>query len=220
MDKNLIILGAGQYGSVVKEIAEEMRCFNRIAFLDDGFGQTNITIQEIPIGRFDELSKFRSDFCFGIPAIGNPDVRLRLIRQLVGFDFTVPILISPRAFVSKSAQINIGTVIEPLAVVHSNASIGIASYISSGAVVNHNSVVMDGCHVDNNAVVMSGAIVPSKVTTEPNEVMRRQTLSYDIDNSGYVNKVGKLDTSKTPDMDLEWVKQYRKEIGHDPSFFE
>ena len=36
-NKNLLILGAGQYGVMAKEIAEAMGAFDRIAFLDDAF---------------------------------------------------------------------------------------------------------------------------------------------------------------------------------------
>lgn len=35
MNNNLLILGAGQYGDVAKEMAEAMGCFGKIDFLDD-----------------------------------------------------------------------------------------------------------------------------------------------------------------------------------------
>ncbi len=39
--KNLLILGAGQYGQIAKEIAESMGCFEKISFLDDCYGEEN-----------------------------------------------------------------------------------------------------------------------------------------------------------------------------------
>lgn len=39
MNKNLLILGAGQYGQVAKEIAEDMEYLEKISFLDDRFGE-------------------------------------------------------------------------------------------------------------------------------------------------------------------------------------
>lgn len=35
VNKNLLILGAGQYGYVAKEVAESMGHFEKITFLDD-----------------------------------------------------------------------------------------------------------------------------------------------------------------------------------------
>ncbi len=34
-NRHLLIIGAGQYGMVAKEIAESMGCFDRIDFVDD-----------------------------------------------------------------------------------------------------------------------------------------------------------------------------------------
>lgn len=45
--EKLVILGAGQYGFVVKEVAETMCCFIEIDFLDDyseiAIGKLNMT---------------------------------------------------------------------------------------------------------------------------------------------------------------------------------
>ena len=42
MNKKLLILGAGMFGAVVKEIAEETKAFEQIDFLDDTFGSNNL----------------------------------------------------------------------------------------------------------------------------------------------------------------------------------
>lgn len=48
MDKNnLLILGAGEFGHVVKEIAEDIGIFDKIDFLDD--------FNPLAIGRFDDI---------------------------------------------------------------------------------------------------------------------------------------------------------------------
>ena len=44
MNKNLLILGAGIYGLVAKEIAESMGCFGKIAFVDDNAKTTSKTL--------------------------------------------------------------------------------------------------------------------------------------------------------------------------------
>mgnify|MGYP005804002837 CR=1 FL=1 len=174
---DLLILGAGQYGAVVKEIAQAMGCFDKISFLDDNSGTK-------AIGRLSELERFSGEYEYAIPAIGDADVRLSLLERAEKAAYKIPIIISPKAYVSPSAQMGKGTVIEPLAGVHANAEIGIAAYISMGAVVNHNAVVGDGCHVDNNAVVMSGAEVPSRIKVEPGAVVKRRYNVFNMDGKG------------------------------------
>ena len=49
MNKNLLILGAGQYGQVAKEIAEDIGYFEKISFLDDRCGE-NLERNDLIIG--------------------------------------------------------------------------------------------------------------------------------------------------------------------------
>lgn len=161
----LLILGAGQFGLMVKEIAESMNCFDKIDFLDDN--------NEIAIGKLEDHEKFSREYRYAAVAIGNPEIRLSYIQKLEEACFTVAVIASPRAYIAPSAQIMKGTIIEPLAAVQANSAVAIGSIISSGAVVRHNAFVGDACHVDCNAVVMSGSVVPAKTKVEACTVYRK-----------------------------------------------
>jgi len=94
-------------------------------------------------------------------AIGNPTVRLALIKKIKSeTPFRVVSLVSPKAHVSPSAKIMDGSIIEPMAVVHSGCVISQGCIISAGAVVNHASLCGDGVHVDCNATVSGNTLVP------------------------------------------------------------
>ncbi len=156
---NLLILGAGQYGAVVKELAIATRQFEMIDFLDDN--------KECAVGKFNEYKKFIGCYSHAIVAIGNPDIRLNLLESLNGH-FKIATLIHPTAYVSPSAVIGSGCVIEPMAVVHTNARLGMGVLISSGAIVNHGCMVGDGCHIDAGAVVTKETIVKAKAYLSAN----------------------------------------------------
>lgn len=188
MDKNLLILGAGQYGTVVKEIAESMGCFEKIDFLDDSFGADNPNYHEDAIGKIENLDEHRVNYTYAIPAIGDADKRLEQMAQLEENGFRIPVIVSPRAYVSPSAQLQKGVVVEPLAGIHANVVVASGTYVSMGAVVNHNSVVMESCHIDSNAVVMSGALVVAKTYISPCEVVRKQAMKLTLDKDGHVVK--------------------------------
>ena len=132
--------------------------------------------------------------------------------------FRIPVIVSPRAYISKSAQLQKGVVIEPLAGVHANTVIGAGTYISMGAVVNHDAYISEGCHIDNNAVIMSGALVVAKTTVPPCTVVSRSALKITIGADGYISKEP-MGSYPQYDKDAEWVKQYEKENGHAPTFF-
>lgn len=180
MNKNLLILGAGQYGTVAKEIAEAMGCFEKIDFLEDtfGLGKTEGSYHEQSIGKLTDYEKFTEEYTYAIVAIGSAEHRKEWTEKLTESTYRIPVLLSPLAYVSKSAQLRYGDVVEPMAVVHANVAVGIATYISAGAVVNHNSFVSDYCHINCNAVVMGGAVVASGTITKPCEVI--EALKFGI----------------------------------------
>ena len=151
---NLLILGAGQFGLMVEEIAESMECFDKIDFLDDN--------NEIAIGKLTDYEKFFVEYRYAVVAIGNPDIRLSYIEKLTEAGFVVAVIASPDAYIAPSAQIAKGSIIEPMAVIQANSVVATGSIISSGAVVRHNAVVGEVCHIDCNAVVMSVSIVEAK----------------------------------------------------------
>lgn len=185
MNKNLLILGAGQYGTVAKEIAEEMGCFDKIDFLDDTFGmeETEGNYHEQSIGKLSDLDKFTDNYTYAICAIGNAETRQLWTNRITEECYRIPVLSSPRAFISKSAQLRHGDIIEPMAVVHANAVVGIATFVSAGAVVNHNSFTSDYCHINCNSVVLSGAIVSPYTKTQAGEVIRANPNKFTLKNT-------------------------------------
>ena len=162
---NLLILGAGQYGQVTKEIAESTGQFEKIDFLDDNV--------ENDVGKIADYKKFAGNYSYAIVAIGNADLRLAYIRELERSCFRIAILISPKAYVSQSAKIKQGTIVEPFAVVNANSFVGEGTLICAGAIVNHNAVVGDACQLDCGSVVEANAVVPDKTKLGSNKVFSR-----------------------------------------------
>lgn len=166
MNKNLLIIGAGQYGLLVRELATALESFHKIDFLDDS--------KEIAIGKIGEYEAFAGEYSYAFAAIGKADLRMQWVEKLEKAGFDVPVLISPMAYVSPSAKLGAGTVVEPMAVVHANTEIGKACIISAHSTVNHNSVCGDGCHIDCGAVIGSNSIVPCGTKVKYGEVFEKK----------------------------------------------
>ncbi len=169
MNGNLLIAGAGVYGLLAKEIAESMNCFEKIAFVDDGKKEVPNGIRVI--GTCADIKGLSNEYGNVIVAIGNPDVRLSLLRKIEEeTSCKIATLISPRAYVSPSAEIMKGSIIEPMAVIHTGSVISVGCIISAGAVVNHASICCDGVHVDCNATVAGYTTVPCGTKIRSGEV--------------------------------------------------
>lgn len=154
--KSLLIIGAGEFGQLVKELAEDCG-YEKIAFLDDN--------SPIAIGKVSEADSWKDVYTDIVVAVGNPHVRERLVCEIETM-FHFATLIHPTAFISRSSTIEAGCIIEPGAVVQTAAHLGKACIVNAGAVVNHNSTVEGFSQVDCNAVVAARAFVPkgTKVT--------------------------------------------------------
>ena len=168
-NNGLIIIGAGVYSTVAKEIAEDMACFGKIVFVDD---RRDMTPDGSPvIGTSEDLKRLSKEYRNVVVAIGNAGSKLAIIEKIKNeTDLNIVSLISPKAHVSASAKVMPGCIIEPMAVLNSFCSLGEGCIISAGAVVNHTCVCGDGVHVDCNATVSGCSQVPSKLKIESGDV--------------------------------------------------
>ena len=148
-EMKLLILGAGSHGAEVKELAESLRVFRDIAFLDDYAAKTGV------IGPCTDAASFADRYPVAIPAVGDRELRMRWLAQLVDAGFVLPVLIHPGAMVSPSAAIDYGTVICARATIGAGAVIGKGCIISSGATIDRYQVIPDGTHVTCGQVVTS-----------------------------------------------------------------
>jgi acetyltransferase-like isoleucine patch superfamily enzyme len=166
MNRDLLIIGAGQYGMVAKEIAESMRCFDKIDFLDDN--------SPLAIGKVSEYKCFLEKYHCAFVAIGNSNVRLGFLRDLEEAGYHISTLISPLASVSPTARIMQGSIVEPMAVVQAFSDVGVGCLVCAGAVIKHNAIVEDGCYIDCNAVVMPDTVVQTGTKVSANSVLALQ----------------------------------------------
>lgn len=147
-EMNLLILGAGSHGQEVRELAESLRIFRKIAFLDDSSPRA--------IGPCQGLRRYVEEYPIAIPAVGNRELRLRWMRELAVEGFVLPVLIHPSATVSPSAELGYGTVVCARAVVGPGAKVGRGCIISGGAAIDRGAEIPDGTHIICGQAVTAG----------------------------------------------------------------
>ncbi|MBU3159846.1 acetyltransferase [Clostridium frigoris] len=150
--KNLLIIGAGGHGRVVLETAELESRWNDINFLDDRIDVDMVLGRRI-IGKMDDYEKNSKKYEYAIVCIGDNEKRLELINKLLKIGYKVPVIIHPKASVSKYSEIGEGSVILAGAVINTGAKIGMGCIININSCVDHDSVIDDGGHVCSGAVV-------------------------------------------------------------------
>lgn len=163
---NLLILGAGTHGKDVKDIAEGLRVFNKIAFLDD-----HKTGEDI-IGKCKDALKYKSEYPCAFIAIGNNKIRKKYAKLLKDCKFLIPNIISPSATISPNAVIGEGVVVMPQSTIGSS-TIGDFAILASNCLVNSNSKLGDYVHIDCGGIVLKDSKVDDGTQVKSGEIYKK-----------------------------------------------
>lgn len=187
MNKNLLILGAGWHGRIVKETAKAMGVFEKIDFLDDNAGC------EQAIGLCSDNEKFAGAYSYAFPAFTDSALRMKWIARLEENCFTIPVLIHPTAFISPSASVYPSTIVEAKAIINTNSVIERGCIVSVGAIVEHDAFVGYGCHINCGAIVKENCVIKARTVIESGKVVTREnfrTPQESLEANGYSFEVG------------------------------
>lgn len=165
---DLIIIGAGGYGRVIAEIAEQTEKYNNIFFLDD-----NSTYKRV-IGKCDTyIEHIDADTEFFV-AFGANEFRLNWLNTLIDKGANLATVIHKSAYVSPSAKIDVGTAVLPNAVINTNCVINKGVIVNCGAVIDHDCIIGEGTYVCLNAVIKAENKVPSLIKVEAGMVIENR----------------------------------------------
>lgn len=160
----LLILGAGGHGKVVKEVAEALDIYEKIDFLDDNSQEA--------VGKISDMETMHGTYDAAFVGIGNNAFRNELLKKLDAIGYTVPVIIHPTAYISKTAQIGKGTVVEPKTIINANSVVGNGCIISVGSIVDHDVVLEDCVHVNAGAICMAGSRVAAFNRVDAGQVVK------------------------------------------------
>jgi len=166
--KKLLILGAGGYGKTVADLAAQLGCYDRIAFLDD------CQIGEYILGKCGEFASFADETTQMYPAFGSNEIRMRWLRSLRDAGISVPSLIHPRAYVSPTAKIGIGAAVLAMAVVNTGVTVENGCIINIGALLDHDCILEEGVHLAPGAVVKAENRIPAGVKIESGTIIENR----------------------------------------------
>ena len=160
---NLLIIGAGGHGQCCMTIAERMKIFDKVSFLDD---DERYELSDIVVGKIEDLDKFVNDYDSVFVAIGNNEVRKKLYDKARFLGYKLPILIDPNASVSKYCYIGEGSVIFPCAVLETNCHVAKGCIISSNTTINREAYISDYVSIHSNSVIRKRAHIGESTLIE------------------------------------------------------
>lgn len=150
--KSILIVGAGSFSTEVEELAR-LQSFTDIAFLDD----------KVPsaIGTMQDIGKVRYQYDTAIVALGNNENRKHFHEELKRYNYNIPILIHPTAYVSPDAQLSPGCIVRTHAVVSRYTKLGEGVIVNIGGIIDHH------CEIGAFSMILPGAVLRNSVKVNP-----------------------------------------------------
>jgi len=160
--KDIILIGGGGHCKSVIDVIEQEGRFNIIGIIDkpELLGKDLLGYQTIGNDSdLKDLVQVCKNVLITIGQIRSPLKRIDLFHLALKLGFSLPIIVSPRAYVSKHATIGKGSIIMHDAVINASAIIGNNCIINTKSTVEHDSNIGNHCHISTNAVINGGVLV-------------------------------------------------------------
>lgn len=154
--KEIILVGGGGHCKACIDVIELENSFNikGIVDLPEKRGEKILNYEIIASdNEIPELSKYFKFFFITLGHINSPIRRIEIFNILKSYHRTIPLIISPRAYVSKHSMIKNGTIVMHDAIINASAKIGQNCIINTKALIEHDSTIGDHSHISTGAII-------------------------------------------------------------------
>ena len=146
---NIIIIGAGGHAVSCIDVIENENLFKIIGLVDSESKNKHVSGYPI-IGNDNDLAELRKkckNIIISIGQIHEYQPRAKIYNLLKSLNFNLPVVKSPRSYVSNKSKIGEGTIIMHDVIVNANSIIGKNCIINNKSLVEHDVEVGDNCHI-------------------------------------------------------------------------
>ena len=162
----LILIGGGGHCKACIDVVECTNEYEIIGILDHADLIGTKVLDYKVIGTDDDILKYKQEGCRFLITVGqikSPAIRKKIAQLLEQQEAILATIISPKAYVSKYAQIGKGTIVMHGAAVNASAQVGSNCILNTGCGIEHDAVIGNHTHISTYAVVNGGCIVGNEV---------------------------------------------------------
>ena len=152
--KKIILIGAGGHAKSCLDVILLTKKFKILGFIDTK-KKINLLNYKV-LGNDKHLKRIKKkslNLHVSLGFIKSPVKRIKLFNEFKKLNFKFPVIISPKAQVSKKSIILDGTIVHHHAVINFGAQIGYNNIINTSAIIEHGVKIGNNCHVSTRAVV-------------------------------------------------------------------
>ena len=155
--KKIILVGSGGHSKSCVDVINLNKEYVIAGFVVENNNQKIKNEHDYPIiGEDNDLERLRKKYEYALVTVGqikSAKTRYVLFNKLKKLNYNLPIIISPRSYVSKESKIKEGTIIMHDVLINSKVHIGKNCIINNKSLIEHDSLIGDHCHIATSAVV-------------------------------------------------------------------
>jgi sugar O-acyltransferase (sialic acid O-acetyltransferase NeuD family) len=160
--EKIVVIGAGGHAQSCIDVIEHQGQFKIVGLIGREYEVGKEILGYSVIGTDEDLPILASKIAnavIGVGQIESSDIRRKLFLNLKECDFNLPAIISPKANISKNAQIGSATIVMHHALVNTGVKIGENCIINSKANIEHNSIIESDCHISTGVIVNGDCLI-------------------------------------------------------------
>ena len=162
MKPDIILIGGGGHCRSVIDVIELEGKYNIAGIVVNDMPKGSKILDYEVLGSDDDLEILFQEYSNAIITVGqikNNHIRVKLFQKLKQIGFKLPVIISPLAYVSRTARVDEGTIVMHHALINVNVKVGKNCIINTKALLEHDVEVQDNCHISTASVLNGGVLV-------------------------------------------------------------
>ncbi len=153
---NIILIGGGGHCKSCIDVLELEDKFT-IAGIIDVKEKIGNTILGYPIiGSDDDLPQIAEKYDYFLITLGqikSPNQRVELFEKIKKLGKKLPLIVSPKSYISPHSQIGEGTIIMHNVIINAASTIGNNCIVNTASLIEHDTDINDHCHISTNAII-------------------------------------------------------------------
>ncbi|MBU2896864.1 NeuD/PglB/VioB family sugar acetyltransferase [Vibrio hepatarius] len=172
--KELILVGGGGHCASCIDVIESQGTYRIVGILDNA-NKVGTSLSGYQILDTDDAIHVYVElgyhFLITVGQIHSSDTRERLYSKLTAFNAKLATVISPRAYIARTAKIGDGAIIMHDCLINARAVISENCIINTKSLVEHDANISAHCHISTGAVINGGARVEEGTFVGSNAVV-------------------------------------------------
>ena len=156
MTASILLIGGGGHCRACVDVLEQESRFQIAGVVERKGGPREAVLGYPVLGTDEDFSHLREKYEFALVTVGqikSATPRKRLYAQLLAFGFQLPVVVSPRSYVSPNAKLGSGTIVMHDVLINAGAQIGENCILNSKSLIEHDAVIGDHCHISTGSIL-------------------------------------------------------------------